>query len=69
MNVGFAKGNGWRTMSDQVRLRVLAALDSGEERNRCGRGMDAFSWSFHAALAARACWIPLGVRSASGPSL
>jgi hypothetical protein len=55
MNVGFAKGNGSRAMSDQVRLRVLAALDSGEERNRCGRGMEAFSWSFHAALAATAC--------------
>jgi len=69
MNMGCENGKMSREMSDHVRLRVLAALDSGEERNRCGRGMDAFSWSFHAALAARACWIPLGVRSASGPSL
>ena len=33
MNVGFAKGNVVMAISDQVRLSVDAALDSGEERN------------------------------------
>ena len=56
-----------RTMSDQVKFRVVAALDSGEERNFWGRGMEEVSWVFHAAFAARAWFIPVCVRRASGP--
>jgi hypothetical protein len=67
MKTGCGNVEGWIGMSDQVMLRVLAALDNGEERKLWGRGIEAFIWSFQAALAARACSIPRGVRRASGP--
>lgn len=34
MKTGWANVEGWIVMSDQVMLRVLAALDNGEERKR-----------------------------------
>jgi hypothetical protein len=54
-------------ISDHVQLSVEAALDNGEERNFWGTGAEAFNWIFQAELAVRACFIPNGVRSASGP--
>jgi hypothetical protein len=67
MMTGLAKGNFVRTMSDQVRFNVEAALERGEERNFWGRGAEKESWDFQAALAASAWLIPFWVRSASGP--
>ena len=64
MNMGLLKGN---VISDQVKLRVDAARDNGDDRNFWGTGTDAFNWTFQATLARRACLILFDVRSASGP--
>jgi hypothetical protein len=66
MNVGFVNENALIAMSDQFRLNRWCSWP-GVGKEFWGSEVDAFNWTFQAALTTRACLIPVRVRGAYGP--